>query len=89
MSDNVLNLPEPAPANVAELVDGERVAAGLAEYLEVVDPDLFYELMDQRLSWTLLGFDGLGVATVEVSRKATGELVSSASVHWSQIVRAG
>jgi hypothetical protein len=79
--------PTPAPANIAELVDGELVAAGLADYLEQVDPPLFDELMDGQLSWTLEGCDALGVATVDVVAKATGERVATAKVHWTQICR--
>jgi hypothetical protein len=81
--------PTAAPANVAELVDGELVAAGLADYLEEVAPPLFDELMDHRLSWALLGFDVFGVATIQVIRNETGEAVSIARVHWTEICQPG
>ncbi len=81
--------PSPAPADVLDLLDADRIAAGLAEYLEHVDPPLFAELMDNRLSWMLTGFDALGVATVQIVRKSTGEHAATAKAHWSSIVRAG
>lgn len=77
----------PAPANVAELVESDLVAAGLAEYLEQIDPPLFGLLMAKQLSWTLQGFDGAGVATVDIVAKQTGELVAGARVHWTLICR--
>lgn len=81
--------PTAAPANVAELVDNDLVAAGLADYLEQTDLLVFDLLMDGQLSWTLEGCDALGVATVDVIAKATGERVATAKVHWTLICRPG
>lgn len=87
MSDDHHSAINPAPPNVAELVDGDLIAVGLAQYLEEVDPHLFELLMGQHLSWTLEGFDALGVATVLVVANETGEPVSTARVHWTALCR--
>jgi len=82
------NLTAPAPADVADRIDGDLVTEGLASMIEHRDPELFAELMAERLSWSLEGWDANGMGAVEVVRNATGERVAGALVHWSALVRA-
>ena len=66
--------------------DPERIRELVHEWM-CEDEQWCEELRADRLQWRVDGFDSMGVATVTVTHKTTGDVVAWASVHWSSLVQ--
>jgi hypothetical protein len=75
---------DPLPLELAGMLDYDRITAQMGDYM---GEDEFWhsELENDRLSWVKEPFDDQGRALVLVMHKRSGQIVASATVHWSAL----